>query len=150
MLGTCVVLQTFVAHNTFRFFFILIYFQIVSAKRPLPQSRQQHDNDLEFGFLIPDTIPPGRCSIKQALEFIVAHNMDEKTHTAEKVAADYMLDKEVTTNILTHFHSLLMQIPKQDTPEIGATSSKKLSQQVGKFLDSPLMKESPAKPPSGS
>ncbi|KZC09905.1 PREDICTED: protein NDUFAF4 homolog [Dufourea novaeangliae] len=75
--------------------------EAVSTK-PLPQDRK-HPPELQFGFYQSDIIPEGKCTLKQALTFIGKHNENSSEYTAEIIAIEYKLDKQVVVNILKHF-----------------------------------------------
>ncbi|XP_076656434.1 NADH dehydrogenase [ubiquinone] 1 alpha subcomplex assembly factor 4 isoform X2 [Halictus rubicundus] len=66
--------------------------------------------DFEFGFYEADTIPEGRCSLRQALAFMKSHADNPTEHTIEKIAVQYKLDKNVVASILKHF-----KIPEVET-----------------------------------
>ena len=77
--------------------------QISSGNRRLPEDRTR-PTSLEFGFREPETIRPGRCSIRQALSFLSEHRTDpDEVGSAESIARRYNLDVERVNNVVTHF-----------------------------------------------
>lgn len=87
-----------------------VYVQITSMERPLPENRTPVE-DPEFGYFEPATIPIGRCSLRQALEFISQHDRHSKDYARDLIAKDFKLDKVVVSSVLKHFHMLLLQLP---------------------------------------
>jgi len=58
----------------------------------------------EFGYLEPETIPPGRCSMRQALSFLSEHKTDpNEVGNAESIARRYNLDANRVKDVLSHF-----------------------------------------------
>lgn len=53
-------------------------------------------DDFEFGFQEPSVIPLGRCTLRQALNFISDHQTDPQKWTAATIATEYQLDQQVT------------------------------------------------------
>ncbi|KAK2140214.1 hypothetical protein NP493_5898g00006 [Ridgeia piscesae] len=84
--------------------------QFTATPRPLPENRRPVD-DLEYGYLEPAVVPVGRCSLRQALEFIAQHDRHSENYTTELIARDFKLDKLVVSSVLKHFHMLLLQVP---------------------------------------
>ncbi|XP_076174519.1 NADH dehydrogenase [ubiquinone] 1 alpha subcomplex assembly factor 4 [Ptiloglossa arizonensis] len=70
--------------------------------KPLPLDRTRTPV-FEFGFYEVQEIPEGKCSLRQALAFIVKHNKNPAEYTVEKIALEYKLDKQLTANILDYF-----------------------------------------------
>jgi NADH dehydrogenase [ubiquinone] 1 alpha subcomplex assembly factor 4 len=85
---------------------------VLTKKQRLPVDRSKTEDD-EFGYLEPEVIRPGRCSIRQALKFIGDHYTDSSLHTAEGIAKDYKLDRIHVENVLRHFHVFHVQMPGQ-------------------------------------
>lgn len=84
--------------------------QFTSTPRPLPENRKPVD-DMEYGYFEPEVIPVGRCSLRQALEFISQHDRHSQDYTTDLIAKDFKLDKVVVSSVLKHFHMLLLQLP---------------------------------------
>ena len=89
----------------------LVLSQVKSAVRHLPEDRSKVV-DPEFGYLEPVTIPPGRCSLRQALEFISLHQTEPEIHTVDKIAQNYYLEMDKVDSILKYFHMYQLHIPK--------------------------------------
>ena len=97
-----------------------------AKKHPaLPVNREKSEDD-EFGYLEPAVIRPGRCSIRQALQFIGDHYGDPTTNTATTIAKQYGLEKGRVDHVLSYFHVFHVQIPGQKTSEDGTQEAKAL------------------------
>ncbi|XP_017071914.1 protein NDUFAF4 homolog [Drosophila eugracilis] len=83
-----------------------------TEKRPLPLERKTPD-DFEYGYLEPTRITPGRCTLRQALQFISDHQLDPESWPAKKIANDYKLKEPLVENILHYFKTFNMYIPDQ-------------------------------------
>lgn len=109
--------------------------EILSKKKPLPENRTQMP-DLEFGYLEPEVIRPGRFTIKQAMEFLGNHYSDPETYSASVIAKEYNLNKDQVGRVLQYFSIFLVQIPGQATehkdmlPESKAFNPRLLNKQV--------------------
>ncbi|XP_029168206.1 protein NDUFAF4 homolog isoform X2 [Nylanderia fulva] len=62
--------------------------------RSLPQNRHAPDEFI-FDFYEPTMIPVGKCSMKQAMQFIWDHQHDPVTYNSEHIAAGYKIDKKI-------------------------------------------------------
>ncbi|KAH8311249.1 hypothetical protein KR044_005214 [Drosophila immigrans] len=80
--------------------------------RPLPLQRTTPD-DFEYGYLEPERVASGRCTLRQALQFINDHQVDPDTWTAQKIANDYKLKQPHIENILHYFKTFSVYIPDQ-------------------------------------
>ncbi|XP_033163664.1 protein NDUFAF4 homolog [Drosophila mauritiana] len=80
--------------------------------RPLPLERQTPD-DFEYGYLEPNRISPGHCTLRQALKFINDHQLDPESWPAKKIANEYKLKEPLVENILHYFKTFNMYIPDQ-------------------------------------
>lgn len=85
--------------------------------RPLPKRRTTSD-DLEYGVYEPIDIRKGKCTLRQAVQFITDHNTEPAKHTAADIAAELKLDPETTMNILKYFKTFKLYIPEPKTDEI--------------------------------
>jgi len=83
-----------------------------TKKQKLPTDRSKVTDD-EFGYTEPDTIRPGRCTIRQALQFIGDHYTDSTMNSAASIAKEYNLDADRVQNVLRHFHVFHVQMPQQ-------------------------------------
>lgn len=89
--------------------------QISSGRGKLPEDRTR-PGKFTYGFMEPETIPPGRCSIRQALDFLLEHRSDpDEVGSAESIARRYNLDIKHVNNILTHFSVFGVEKPKSLT-----------------------------------
>jgi len=71
--------------------------------RLLPQSRHTEENESIFESYESITIPAGKCSLKQALTFLLQHKHDPITYNSENIASEYKIDKKAVDDILKHF-----------------------------------------------
>jgi len=86
--------------------------QIVSHRRKLPEDRTR-PRVSEFGYVEPETIRPGRFSIRQALKFLVEHRDDpEETGSADSIARRYNLDVKSVSHVLLHFGVFNVERPR--------------------------------------
>jgi len=104
-------------------------FASVTKKQNLPLDRAKAADD-EFGYTEPQVIRPGRCSIRQALEFIGDHYQDSTSHSAALIAKQYNLDSQRVEHVLRHFHVFHVQMPRQnaasaDTSALGEAKALK-------------------------
>ncbi|KAG8190489.1 hypothetical protein JTE90_006663 [Oedothorax gibbosus] len=75
---------------------------ITKSTRPLPQERRVAELST-YGFEEPKTIPEGKCSLKQSLEFITKYQNDPGSNPVESIAQDYKMKKSDVENIVTNF-----------------------------------------------
>lgn len=76
--------------------------------------------DFEYGFMEPSRVTPGRCTLRQAMQFITDHNSDPEKWTRQKIAEEYKL-KEENVGELVHGRSMIR------TPEyLGASRRDKV------------------------
>ncbi|KAG8309151.1 mitochondrial respiratory chain complex I assembly [Homalodisca vitripennis] len=87
----------------------------VNPERPLPLSRHT-DEEVTYGYSESEEqhIPPGRVSLKQALQFISDSQSDPDKHTSTAIAAQYKLDINTTNDILEHFKMFNVHIQKKE------------------------------------
>ena len=76
--------------------------------------REPHD-DPEFGYLVPESIPVGKCSIKQALDFIAEHAAKPTEHTDIVIGKEYNMNPQLVRDILKHFNAF--EVHKRETDE---------------------------------
>lgn len=86
----------------------------VNPTRPLPQDRTQPD-PLLFGHKEPDIIPPGKTTLRNALQFISQHQNDSTTYSAERIAEEHKLSVDLVKNILIYYRVFQIYIPDQLT-----------------------------------
>jgi len=89
------------------------------TSRKLPQDRKNRI-DYEYGYEEPSTIPLGKASMRQVLEFLSKHQTEPKVNTAEKIAEEYKLDLVDVHNVLTYFKPFDVILPKKlsDQPKL--------------------------------
>ncbi|XP_053951471.1 protein NDUFAF4 homolog [Anastrepha ludens] len=106
--------------------------QRTDSSKSLPLSRKT-PQDFEYGHREPATVRPGRCTLRQAMQFITDHQSDPDLWTKERIASDYKLKQEVVENILHYFKSFNVYIPDRGQKErILSQASKKLIENKGK------------------
>lgn len=86
----------------------------MNPNRPLPTSTA-HVGFFELGFkeTEPDQIPPGKCSLRQAVQFIEDYKMSPKEWTKERISNEYKLNPEDVNNVLEHFRLFTVHIPEK-------------------------------------
>ncbi|XP_075985619.1 NADH dehydrogenase [ubiquinone] 1 alpha subcomplex assembly factor 4 [Anticarsia gemmatalis] len=112
--------------------------QTQSKTRPLPLDRTMPPV-YDFGFKEPDTLPVGRTTLRDATDFITAHQSNPEEVTAAKIAFEYKLREEDVQNILKYFKNFEVYLPKtKTTPAVfagPATLRKQLSKHNVKELE---------------
>ncbi len=86
---------------------------MVVKARPLPENRNIVE-DPEYGYLEPVSIPQGKCSVRQALEFISNNQMNSKKFSPEVIAESYKLDKRQVQSVIKYFHTMEVQFPMSE------------------------------------
>lgn len=86
--------------------------RVVNPNRPLPTSTKPV-GFFELGFKETDSdkIPPGKCSLRQAVKFIEDYKMNPEVWTKEKIASEYKLNPVDVENVLEHFQLFMVSIP---------------------------------------
>ncbi|KAK7491521.1 hypothetical protein BaRGS_00017160 [Batillaria attramentaria] len=85
---------------------------VAKSARHMPENRSKNTPS-DYGFMEPDIIPDGRASLRQALDFISQHHLNPQEYPADKIASQYKLSVSEVQNILQHFQTLHMHIPKE-------------------------------------
>ncbi|XP_023947227.2 protein NDUFAF4 homolog [Bicyclus anynana] len=85
-----------------------------SKKRALPQDRKALP-DFDFGLKEPEKVPYGRTTLRQAIDYISAHQINPEEVTAAKIAFEYKLKVEDVENILKYFKTYEVYIPETKT-----------------------------------
>jgi NADH dehydrogenase [ubiquinone] 1 alpha subcomplex assembly factor 4 len=72
--------------------------------------------DFEFGFPEPELekITPGKCTLRQAVQFISDYQQKPGEWNAERIAKDLKLKQDDVEDILSHFRMFEIHIPKTD------------------------------------
>ncbi|XP_076629008.1 NADH dehydrogenase [ubiquinone] 1 alpha subcomplex assembly factor 4 [Colletes latitarsis] len=73
-----------------------------SSTKPLPQEKSDYVES-DDGFRDPVVVPEGKCSLRQALNFLRKYKEKFPEYTVEQIALEYKLDKQVAANIVEHF-----------------------------------------------
>lgn len=87
-----------------------------NKKRPLPKDRKMPEN-FDFGFKEPERIPYGRTTLRHALNFISAHQLNPEEVTAAKIAVEYKMKESDVADILKYFKTYEIYIPKTRTAD---------------------------------
>ncbi|XP_050075640.1 protein NDUFAF4 homolog [Anopheles maculipalpis] len=87
--------------------------QTQDPDKPLPINRSTVE-EYEFGHLEPRTVTKGRCTLRQAVQFIANHQTDPQQWTAAKIAEYYSMKETLVKNILNHFKSFEVHLPDKN------------------------------------
>lgn len=93
---------------------MLCLFQ-VKAKEPKPQLAREEQvvvQSPDYGYTEPEVIPEGKCTLRQALEFLTKHDESE-SYSVDQIASDYKLKPEDVQNIVNSFLCFRVHVPKQ-------------------------------------
>lgn len=82
------------------------------SKPKLSREEQTHVQSPEYGYTEPDVIPEGKCTLRQALEFISKHH-DSDGYSVDQIATDYKLKSQDVQNILDCFVCFKIHVSKQ-------------------------------------
>lgn len=77
---------------------------------------RKHVGQFEYGFQEPDPskVSKGKCTLRQAVQFISDHQEKPGEWTAEKIASEFKLKQESVNDILEHFRMFSVHIPKAE------------------------------------
>ncbi|CAH2097736.1 unnamed protein product [Euphydryas editha] len=78
--------------------------------RPLPQYRGAVP-DFDFGLMEPEKVPYGKTTLRHAIDFISAHQVNPEEVTAAKIAYEYKMKEEDIENILKYFKTYEVYVP---------------------------------------
>ncbi|EDV42176.1 uncharacterized protein Dana_GF17139 [Drosophila ananassae] len=92
-------------------------------ERVLPKDRKTPE-DFEYGYLEPTRVTPGRCTLRQALQFINDHQLDPESWPVNKIANEYKLKEPHVENILHYFKTFNVYIPDQKYKDTLLTQAK--------------------------
>ena len=67
--------------------------------------------DPEFGYVEPNNIPEGKCSLRQALEFITSHQDNPAGYTTKDISEEYKLNEAQVQKVIKYFHMLNLRLP---------------------------------------
>uniref|UniRef100_A0A1Q3FAD1 Protein NDUFAF4 homolog n=1 Tax=Culex tarsalis TaxID=7177 RepID=A0A1Q3FAD1_CULTA len=76
----------------------------------LPLDRSAVD-DFEYGHLEPQKVSKGRCTLRQAMEFISNHQTDPSQWTSGVISKRYDLKESLVNDILKHFKPFELHLP---------------------------------------
>ncbi|KAF8778139.1 Protein NDUFAF4 like protein [Argiope bruennichi] len=107
-----------------------------ASKRPLPQDRQAVGVPT-FGFEEPKHIPQGKCSLRQALDFITKHQDDPKTHSVKSIAEARSMKESDVDNIVKHFRVFELYVSRESKTNVAKSTLESLG--VGKVV-TPMFK----------
>ncbi|XP_037944894.1 protein NDUFAF4 homolog [Teleopsis dalmanni] len=79
--------------------------------RPLPLDRTTPEFS-EYGHVMPREVARGRCTLKQAIDFITDHNSEPEVWTKQRIAQQYKMKEPLIDDILTYFKSFNVHIPE--------------------------------------
>jgi NADH dehydrogenase [ubiquinone] 1 alpha subcomplex assembly factor 4 len=86
--------------------------RLVNPSRPLPKSTE-FVGYFELGYKESDTIESGRCSMKQAIQFIGDNKLHPDQWTIEKIAQEYKMQPEKVSDIIKHFKLFTLYTPEE-------------------------------------
>nr|VZI37938.1 unnamed protein product [Spirometra erinaceieuropaei] len=122
-------------------------FQYVSkSSRKLPQ-RTDLGNPIpppfiDFGFAVPDHIPKGKLTMRQAINLVKSHQLKQKS--SEELAVEYNLDPNLANSISKYFSLFEREQGQIWVPHSGKTISPEKQ-----LLDAPIACEDERIPPEG-
>ncbi|CAD0205140.1 unnamed protein product [Chrysodeixis includens] len=88
------------------------------SKRALPLDRTVPP-EYDFGFKEPEKVTYGRTTLRDALNFISAHQTNPNEVTASKIALEYKLRVEDVESVLKYFKTYEVYLPEtKTTPEM--------------------------------
>lgn len=88
--------------------------QSKNRSRPLPLDRTVPP-DYDFGFKELDKVPYGKTTLRDAINYIGAHQMNPTEVTAAKIAVEYKLSEVDVQNILKYFKTFEVYLPETKT-----------------------------------
>lgn len=85
-----------------------------SKTRLLPQDRKTVE-DYDFGFKEPDKVKYGCTTLRHAITFLSAHQINSDEVTPAKIAFEYKLKEGDVANVLKYFKTYEVYIPETKT-----------------------------------
>jgi len=84
----------------------------IDPEKPLPVNRK-HVEDFELGYkeTDPKQIPLGKCTLRQAVQFIGDFRQKPEEWTAEKISSEFKMKRETVDDILENFRLFDIHIP---------------------------------------
>ncbi|CAO1442145.1 unnamed protein product [Diamesa tonsa] len=88
--------------------------RIINPEKPLPLLRSTPD-DFEYGFQETEItkIARGKCTLRQAIQFISDNQTSPEEWTVTKIANEYKVKEEHIDNIVKHFRTFSIYIPEK-------------------------------------
>ncbi|KAG0410965.1 hypothetical protein HPB47_011906 [Ixodes persulcatus] len=86
------------------------------AERVLPQSRQSWQQ-YQYGYYEPETVRPGRITLRQATQLVSDGAADPARFTPEALAAQYNLQVEDVRSVLKYFKPFQVYTPELELAE---------------------------------
>jgi hypothetical protein len=85
--------------------------RVVNPDKPLPTARTTPE-DFEFGHQEPDVkkVALGKCTLRQAIQFISDHQQQPNEWTAKRIAEEFKMKQENVDQILQHFRMFQVHI----------------------------------------
>ncbi|CAG0921474.1 unnamed protein product [Notodromas monacha] len=81
--------------------------------RPLPKSRATLE-EFKYGLKEPEKVPPGRLTIRSAMDLLGKHTENPTQWNTEALAKHFVLKPELTQNVLDNFK--LLQVVQMEEP----------------------------------
>lgn len=85
-----------------------------SKNRPLPQDRKVVEF-FEMGFKDPDRVKYGNTTLRDAINYIQAHQINPEEVTVAKIALGYKMREDDVASILKYFKTYEVYLPKTKT-----------------------------------
>lgn len=83
------------------------------TEQALPLDRSAVD-DFEYGHMEPEKVSKGRCTLRQAMEFISKHQTDPSRWTSAEISAHYDMKESLVSDILKHFKPFELHVPEKN------------------------------------
>lgn len=91
--------------------------------RPLPQSRM-HQPLPTYGYEEPKSVPEGKCTLRQALDFISKHQNDPSTYSITTIAKENKMNVSDVESILNNFRAFQLYIARDEKVNIAKSAMK--------------------------
>jgi Uncharacterised protein family (UPF0240) len=103
----------YILHNLTKFLPQIEQKRQINPEKPLPLARG-HVEDFELGYQEPDVkrVTRGKCTLRQAIQFISDYQQLPGEWNAERIATEYKMKQENVEQILEHFRMFQVHIPK--------------------------------------
>lgn len=87
--------------------------RIINPDRPLPTNKE-FAGYFELGYKEPDSVTPGKASLKQIIQFLGDYEMYPEEWTVPKIAQEYKLSLEDAANMVEYYKLFALQLPKKE------------------------------------